>query len=218
MSGEDNNIVALEAAAKVAEETQQPISDVVELSNGIRLRYKSVPQVTLRHSLMIIPKPDPPMVENPEKGRSEPWEGDPKYQESLNNWLYQIGETTLNVMLMLGTKLEFVPEGVDGPKDEGWVELLEAAGVPIKINTEPARYLSWLRFYALAEPEDVTKVSQAVARRSGVLEQDVDSALQSFRGGKNGGTNLEPATKKRRSHRNNLSPSDGGAGSGSGGT
>src|SRR3990167_10053334 len=108
MAGEAST-EAIEAAAKVVEKAKQPVSDIVTLSNGIKLRYKAVPLMTLRHAITVIPKPIPPIIELPDKGRAEPWEGDPTYQEALADWNFQIGETTLNVMLMLGTKLEHVP-------------------------------------------------------------------------------------------------------------
>ena len=183
---------AIEIAAKVVEKSSTVDKDVIELSNGIKLRIRAVAVMTLRHAIAALRKPEPPMVDSPDKGRMEPWEGDPHYLEELGRWEYQMGETTLNVMLSLGTKLEYVPKGVDKPEDVGWVELLEAADVPVKLNSQPARYLSWLRFYALTEPADIAKVSEAVARRSGVIEADVSDSLNSFRGGENGRTDTDP--------------------------
>lgn len=200
---EDNGI-AIEAAAKVVEEHAKPESDIIELTNGVKLRCKSVAVMTIRHATAALPRPIPPVIENPDKGRAEPWEGDPAYQDALGRWEYQIGETSINIMLSLGTKLEYVPENMDSPEDSNWVEILEAAEVPLKLNSVPARYLSWLRFYALSDPEDIAKVSVAIARKSGLMEGDVSSALESFRGGEDGGTNLPKTTEELSSNGNNI--------------
>ena len=170
--------------------------------------------MTLRHAVAVIRKPEPPMVESPgREGRMEPWEGDPRYQEELGRWEYQMSETTLNVMLGLGTKPEYIPEDIDKPDGTDWVELLESVEVPLKLNSGPARYLSWLRFYVLSNTADIAKVSEAVARRSGVLETDVSEAQSSFRGGENGRANPEPAAPQHRADGNNVPTPIGGTGS-----
>src|SRR3990167_1668538 len=133
--------IAIDAAVKVVEGQSQE-QDFVALSNGIRLRCKSVPILTVRYALTAIKKPEPPIVHNEEKGRSEAWEGDPAYQAELSRWEEHIGETSLNVMIMLGTEIDKIPEGVYHPEDDEWVETLEAAGISVNTNTKAARYLN----------------------------------------------------------------------------
>src|SRR3989304_9016297 len=97
--------IAIEAAVKVMEEQSEKLDSVV-LSNGIRLRCKPVPILTARYVYTAIKKPEPPTVYDEEKGRSEVWEGDPTYQDELVRWQEKVGETSLNVMMILGAKVK----------------------------------------------------------------------------------------------------------------
>ena len=201
--------VAIEAAVKVVEE-QPGAQDFIIMNNGIRLRCKAVPILTVRHALTAIKKPEPPVIHNEEKGRTEVWEGDPTYQAELAQWEEQIGDTTLNVMIMLGTQVDEIPEGIQAPEDEDWIETLEAAGININTKTKAARYLSWIRFYAISSNSDYARISEAVARKSGLLERDVQTSLESFRGGENGRTNLEATPTEQHINGDNLQSSDSG--------
>lgn len=206
--------ISIDAAAKVAEE-QPKQKDTITLSNGIILLCKQVPMLTVRYALTAIPKPEPPVIHNEEKGRSEVWEGDPAYQAALSRWEEQVGDTTFNVMLMLGTQIEHMPEGIDHPEHESWLETLEATGMSVNVDTKAARYLSWLRFYAISSNEDYGRISEAVARKSGLLERDVQASLQSFRGGENGRADLATTPEEHSEHGDNLPSTNGGANLGS---
>lgn len=216
ISEEQDSAVAIEAAAKVVEE-QPPSTDIVTLSTGIKLRCKAVPQMTMRQVFVSIKKPQPPIIRNEEKGREEPWEGDPAYLQQLEDWEFQLGEVTLNVMLSIGTKVEKIPKGMYSPESDEWIEPLIASGVQPKLNSPTARYLSWLRFYAIATAQDLATLSTVLATKSGVTEADAQAALQSFRSGENGRGDMETAAQKLRGDRDNLPSANGGVGAGSGG-
>lgn len=207
----------IDAAAKITDE-QPNVQDTITLSNGTVLRCKAVPLLTVRHAAISIEKPEPPTVFHEDKGRSEIWEGDPAYQEALANWEERIGDVTFNVMIMLGTAIESIPEGLESPEDETWPEILEATGLTLNLSTKSARYLSWLRFYAITSNEDYVLISEAVARKSGLLQKDVQSALESFRSGKDGGADLEATSEEQRADGDNISSTNGRVDLGSGGS
>ena len=186
---------SVEAAAKVVGK-QQPPPPTVKLSNGVIIRCKAVSVMTLRYASTSIPRPKVPIIRNEEKDRDEEWEGDPAYQQKLMDWENKVGDTGTNVMLLLGTEVESVPEDVEKVDETGWVELLQATGMDVNVSSEPARYLSWLRFYAITTPQDLLMITANIAEKSGVLDKDVQASLESFRGGADGGTDLENKTEE----------------------
>lgn len=196
MTNESDQILeTVEAAAEVVKD--KPVSNTVTLSNGVILKCKAVPIMTIRHAASTIPKPKPPIVKNEDKGRDEVWEGDPAYQEALTDWEEKVGDVGTNVLLMLGTSIEFVPEDINRPEDNGWLEILRATGIEVNADSVPARYISWLRFYAIATPSDLLAVTTNIAEKSGVMNKDVQASLDSFRSGEGRGTDLETETSER---------------------
>lgn len=207
MAENDQVLEAIETAADLVEE--KPTSDIVTLSNGVRLKCKSVPIMTLRHASASIPKPKPPVVRNEEKDREEVWEGDPSYQQAIEEWEERVGDVGTNVMLMLGTSVEHIPDDVEKPEDDGWLESLLATGIEVKVGSIPARYISWLRFYAIATPSDLLAVTSVIAKKSGVLNKDVQASLDSFRSREERGTDLEAETEERSGDGDSVSGANG---------
>ena len=195
VQGTDKVAESVSIAVETAKEI--PVRNEVTFSNGIILNCKSVPIMTLRYAHQNVSKPKPPIVRNKDKDRDEEWEGDPTYVHELEEWEEKVGDVGVNVMLMLGTSINLIPEGVDRPEDSGWIDKLTAAGISVKADSEPARYLSWLRLYAIATPQDLVDVSTLVAEKSGVLDKDVKASLDSFRSGETGGTDLETSPEER---------------------
>lgn len=195
MTNPTKTIEAINSAVDSVEEIEIP--DVVTLDNGIVIRCKPVSIMTLRYATANVSKPKIPVVRNTEKDRDEEWEGDPAYQQALTEWEQQVGDVGTNVMLMLGTEIESVPDDVERPEGDKWVEMLQATGLPIDVETPSARYLTWLRFYAITTPDDLVAISTTVAGKSGVLNKDAQASLESFRSGKDGGSDLESPTEER---------------------
>lgn len=195
MAENDQVLEAIETAADLVEE--KPTSDIVTLSNGVKLKCKSVPVMMLRQASASIPKPKPPVVKNEEKGREEIWEGDPTYQQAIEEWEEKIGDVGTNVMLMLGTSVDFIPDDVEKPEDEGWLESILATGIEVRVGSVPARYISWLRFYVISTPSDLLAITSVIARKSGVLNKDVQASLDSFRSREERGTDLDSETEER---------------------
>ncbi len=190
-------------------DNEEELVDTVTLTNGVIVRCKSVSIMTLRYATTNIPRPTPPVVRNEDKSRDEEWEGDPRYQQELMEWEQKVGDVGTNVMLRLGTTIEHIPEDVQRPEDEGWLEMLQASGVKLETETDSGRYLCWLRFYAISTPEDLVAVSTNIAKRSGVLTKDAQASLESFRSRKDGGSDLEAETEELGEHGDPVSNSNG---------
>lgn len=185
------------------------IPDVVTLENGIVIRCKPVSIMTLRYSTANIPKPKVPIIRNKEKDRDEEWEGDPAYLQELSDWEQKVGDIGTNVMLMLGTEIESVPENIELPDGNKWVEMLSATGLQIEIDSDSSRYLTWLRFYAITTPKDLVAISTTVAGKSGVLNKDAQASLESFRGREDGGGDMEIPAEELGEHRDTVSSANG---------
>src|SRR3990172_5858636 len=85
-----------------------------------------------------------------------------------------------DAMLLLGTRVVSVPEGFAALESEEWVEELGALGIAVEPRM---RRLAWLKFWAVRTAQDATTVLTAVMRCTGVREEDVADAADSFRGG-----------------------------------
>jgi len=181
----------MNGAARVAEAEQRgaisPQAEFVTLSTGIVLRTLEVNPYMLRMIELQWPEPQPPIVMIEDKGRAEPNPDDPQYLDDHTAWEALKGEAGMNYMLLAGTRVESIPAGMYGPGDDGWLDVLDLIGLPTDFSSETRRYMAWLRSYALATATDYLLAASAVARRTGVAEEDVQASLVAFPGGEVGG-------------------------------
>ena len=141
----------------------------------------------IRQAAANLPEPQVPRTYIEELGREEENPEDPDYLAACEEHDGRTFEVTSNMFLAVGTSILEVPDGVDKPDDDGWLQVLEAVGIPIDTSTPARRYLAWLQYYALAEQSDLLLLIGAVAARSGVQEGAVQVAAKSFRSGKRRG-------------------------------
>lgn len=177
-----------EASAIAAANPQRRV-DRITLENGIILRLKPVPPMVLRAASAGVKKPEVPIVLIPEKGRDEPNPNDPQYLADLQQWFANQAEALLTVALILGTAVEFIPEGMHGADDDEWIaELREAYGLlagsipPIhEERGSKARYLDWLHLYAIPSETDIHRLTRLLTSGVALTESEVQAAADSFR-------------------------------------
>lgn len=174
---------AAKAAGEAAsEEESNPIPpDRVELSSGIVLRLKAVPPFLVRNAVTRLEKPKIPILENPEKGRSEPNPADPAYLDALDEYEAQTIEVGINVLLIAGTEVLEVPTEGFSPDDAGWRELAEYFDIALDVENPKTNYLNYLKCYALASAEDLRRVLQPLMALAGLTEEEVTKAVEGFR-------------------------------------
>jgi len=176
---------AIEAAVEAVEAASAPpVTGPIEvtLASGIRLRIKRVPATLLMQVVSRFPRPEPPKVENKDKGVVEPNEADPNYRLELTRWESEIGQASIDAILTVGCDVIHVPEGLYGPDSEEWAEIQET--LQLDVPKGPiARKMAWLRLYALADSGDYEKVLNATTTLMGVSESEVAAAALSFRRG-----------------------------------
>ena len=168
-------------AAVAAAETVPPPTEL-EVRNGVRLKLKPVPPLTVRRAVAHLKRPIVPKADLG-KGRVEDNPGDPEYVAAMEEYGQLAFDAGANVMLALGTEVLHVPDGLEPPESDGWVEQLTAAGFEVDLSTAPARRLSWLSFYAITSETDVVKIVLGVTQLTGTAESEVAAAVESFRSG-----------------------------------
>lgn len=153
----------------------------VELTNGIILKLVPVPPLAMREVTVQLKPPSVPTVWMEEKQRDEPNPNDPDYIKELTQFSMKQVEMLTNILLSLGTKVETIPDGIEPPESDGWLESLEFLGIVIDTSNKFQRYLSWLRYYALTSGPDITAIVRGVMMTSGTTEEEVQAIIRSFR-------------------------------------
>jgi len=169
---------AFEAATKAGTDG---VPMMVQLSSGIVLKVRPVPPLAIRQAVMNVERPRVPIVFIEEKGREEENPDDPGYREALFEYQMATGLVAMKALLLLGTEVDTLPDGMVGPSDDAWLDELQEVGVEVEAKSPRARYLAWLQFYALKTNEDITAAMEGPRKASGITEEDVALAVQSFR-------------------------------------
>jgi len=150
------------------------------------------------------------MVYLKDKGRSEPNELDPDYRAALQKFSFDLGQQYVNGLILLGTSVHSIPDGMDGPDDPGWAEMLNTvvAGAVPEVGTKK-RYLAWVRYWACRTGEDINAIEKAVTESGAVREEAVAAQMAGFPDKPERATDLgSPVTKARR-HRDKLRHTNG---------
>ena len=172
---------AVETAA--AQQDGRLPSDIT-LSNGIVLALRPIPPGIIERALARLEKPKVPRWKNPDKDVEEENPGDPEYVAAVEAYQLHRNETAANTLLLVGTAVKEIPEGLHGPEEVGlWFDQELMAHLGIEANTETTydRYLSWLQLYAMARQGDILDVFAVVNRMAGIGEEDVRNAVAGFR-------------------------------------
>lgn len=176
-------MAAIGEAARVAQSVAAALPTTLTLSNGVQLYMKAVPPLAMRQASIQIPEPVVPIVLT-EDGREIPNPNDPEYTRNVLHYLTLQAARLADVMILLGSSLKEVPEGIEKPTDTNWQEMLKIAGIPLSeldLQDSYHVYLAWLRFYALPTEEDIANLIQGITALSGVTENEVVRAARAFR-------------------------------------
>lgn len=158
------------------------------LQSGIVLRLKPVSPAAIRAASSRVPMPSVPIVHLEESNRDEPNPNDPDYLRMLIEWQLNQASAAQTVALLLGTEIISVPEGWCRPEEQGWIDELRAVyaitGLEgIELHEEPpmARYLDWLRLYAMTTEIDTYIMTRILTLGVLLTEEEVAQHAASFR-------------------------------------
>lgn len=168
-------------AAEIAEIIEQGPRDEAVLANGVRLKLRRVPPLAIREAAIRVPPPKVPTVWIQDREREEENPNDPGYLEAMARYQAEQMFRVADVMMLLGTSIGELPDGIASPESDEWIEMLEALDIPVERVNKHKRYLAWMRLYATEREEDIAVIIGRVAALSGVTEVEVQRAAAAFR-------------------------------------
>jgi hypothetical protein len=171
-----------DVASGGAEAPDDGDQDTITLSTGVVLRLRRPSPMVVATAMRKVAKdePKPPMVHNENKGRDEPNPNDPDYLAAHRAWTAEAGIRSLGSLLPTGTILEEKPDGIVGPDDEDYADLMASMGIDPAAG-KYTRYVQWVLHVACGK-DDIAPLGIALLRRAGVSEEDVREAEETFPG------------------------------------
>lgn len=154
---------------------------VITLSTGVKLRCKAIPH-WLISDLLDEYNDSRPKIPQYFDERRKVWLDNPdsdEYAKQITDWNIKTGIALSNSMIIEGSKIESLPKNITGPDDSDWLERM--ASQKKDLSNKYMVYLMWVKYVAGPKNEDTRIILQAVGRLSGVREEDVDEAVDSFR-------------------------------------
>lgn len=197
---DDSNMTKL--VAKSAEKTEarekqnKSVQEekTVTMSNGVIFTVKKVPQVAYADLRDSLPEPTPPIFYNEDYDREEPNVNDPRYLASHSNWQVRMSTGVINLTLMFGSDVKYIPDDIPSPESDEFKEELELTlstmgweKRDIRSMGKKQRYLFWVKYKGAVrdgdgdDGGDLGKLINAIGAMSGVPEEDVATAVEKFR-------------------------------------
>lgn len=180
----------IEALAEVSASSPERNDNTTKLSSGVVLRHKKVPPMILAKVEERYPDPPVPMIYLPDQERALPNPDDPDYEKALEENRSKKGNAMLDVIVALGTELISVPEGMQKPEDDEWVEEIEFLGLEVP-KLKIGRYLAYIRYYAATSAEDFQKLATKGSQALGITEAEVAASIQRFQDNETRGQDTE---------------------------
>lgn len=149
------------------------------LSSGVVLRHKRVPPMILAKVDEKFSDPPIPVLWDAEKERNIPNPDDPEYYRKLEQIRMDRGKAMIDILIGMGTEIEFIPSTVQHPDEEEWVENLAFVNIDVP-KLRLGRYLAWVKYYAAEAAEDIQNLAKKGSSALGVTEEDVAEAIANF--------------------------------------
>lgn len=184
-------LVPMQAAAAVADavEKRKNGNGEVTLSTGVVIRHSPVPPWLAREVVQKIKDPPVPIVYIESKGRDEPNPNDPEYLQGIEDANVQRGIASLDIVILMGTKIVSIPEDIIPLESDEWINQLRDLEVFdeetfVKINSSPnQRKIAWFKFYIIKDNDDFSKLmgqEDGSGGNAGLGEAEVESSMRSF--------------------------------------
>lgn len=155
--------------------------ELITLANGIVLKPRPVPPLVLARVEKKFKYPPVPQLMDEDKGRIIENPDDPNYLNAIAEVDAEKSMAQLDVIIGLGTEIVSVPLGMFQVGDDGWLEEVEFfIGEPVP-KSGRARYLAYLKYYAMSSANDIPNVARLALRKTGIGDVEVENALAGFR-------------------------------------
>lgn len=172
-----------ERAVESAEQSIREDHDdgLVHLSTGVVLSRQPIPKMYIMDVIKELEKKRPKVPREfiPELEREEDNPMNPAYLEEKDKFEDMLNTAMIDLVILKGSKLHSVPEGVEPVESDSWVEDYAIFGINVP-KTGKVRYLRWIRSVAAPTDEDIQLLLRRLAPTLGVPEASVDEALSNF--------------------------------------
>jgi len=171
--------VVSKAARSLKNENEQ--SGLITLSTGVILTPTIVPNMLYLEIMGRFKAPKIPRFFNEDLGREEENPNHPDYIAEMQEYTQEMSKAMIDLMILFGTEINKCPKGVDPLESSKWVNKLKLTHFEFDPDDEYDRYLNWIKAVAAPSDEDIEAISVGVGRLSGVVEDDVQDAVNQFR-------------------------------------
>lgn len=170
------------SVSKTGAGTKTYRTETFELKTGVVLKLHPFSGVALEALEIRFPDPVVPKVYDEHTGREIENPMHPDYLKAVDAAKSKRALAALDAIVGLGTTLEAVPEGMDGPDSQGWKDRLDLLGYDQSfIESKLKRYVEWIKLVAAGDADGWEQLTIRCLRLSGVPEVDVDNALDKFK-------------------------------------
>lgn len=153
-------------------------TSLIKLSTGVILASKKFSIMRIQAVLAQFPYPEVPAIEDKERGRiirnpDSPFYLEQKAQVDQNRLM-----AIMDAVIAFGTTIKYIPEGMEGPEGDEWVEELELINIPVRKDIPLARYQAWVKFVAAPDLEDITKITEQFGVQMGTSEVKITNSIR----------------------------------------
>lgn len=179
------NEEAFDAAVMAASQEEAPkkrFLEEVTLSNGVVIGIRTINTHVLGMAQENVKKPEVPKFYNPDTDKQEENPMHPDYVDAMMRYSSDRSDAVYNAAFLMGTYVKHLPEGFPGPDDDGWIENLQYLKLvdADTLSNKHARYLSWIRFFAIPSDDELVQMLDTVTGKLGVDEGDVQKEIATF--------------------------------------
>ena len=177
----------------MAKVNQKEDPNLIQLSTGVVLRGRKISPSLLIEIITSKARPKPPTVFVKNMGRNMENLDDPDYIERVQAYKYEQAGSMVTAMILMGTEIVSIPPDMEGPhpftvetgkgrlkkveeKWPRWLEEYELLNLPMRSDSESWRYITWVKFRAAPDDQDLKLIQEVVGRLSGIRETDAQAA------------------------------------------
>lgn len=170
--------VKIGEALQVIEAKELTEDKQITLTTGVVLRLKKVNVLRINAINDQFKYPEVPKVYDENKGREIRNPDHPDYVRACQEMDAQRSMALIDAIAALGTEVVSVPDNIQKPEDNGWVEECEVLNIPVKKDSPLARYMAWIKYVAILDTADFMKIANEFGMMMGTSEGLVASTIQ----------------------------------------
>lgn len=159
--------------ATIDDEELKHVGHTFTLRNGVVLAFRKVPTKLAAAALEKLEEPPVPTIYIEDKETYEENPGDPDYIKAVETFNNKRATLMTDIYTVRGTELKSLPEDLEGPDSDSWIEEAEYLGATItNKDSKIARYAQWLSYVAFTEVTEMLFLVNAVMYYNNLIDED----------------------------------------------